>query len=135
MDNKNIIEKKIYYHDTDAGEVVYYANYLKYLEEGRTQYLIDKGLDLKGLGDKGIWFVVAKLEIDYKLPAQYQDTLQIVTEIEKIKSASMVFMQNIYRGDALIARSTVVLVCVNDGFKPMVIPDDIRAALTAENTK
>ena len=58
------MEKRIYYHDTDCGGVVYYANYLKYLEEARTEYFLSKGADLQKLSTEGIWFTVARVEIE-----------------------------------------------------------------------
>jgi acyl-CoA thioester hydrolase len=60
---KFYLEKKIYYHDTDCGGVVYYANYLKYLEEGRTEFCVSNGIDIKGLAEKSVYFVVARTEI------------------------------------------------------------------------
>ena len=65
------IKKTIYYHDTDSGGVVYYANYLKYLEEARTEYFRSKFQELKTLAERGVLFVVARVEIDYRSPAKY----------------------------------------------------------------
>jgi acyl-CoA thioester hydrolase len=120
------IEKRIYYHDTDCGGVVYYANYLKYLEEARTEYLFSKGIDLQKLSNSGIWFAVAKVEIEYKSPARYQDTIRILTNIEKTKYSAMQFFQKILKNDKTVVEARTTLICVNNNFKPIVIPEEIR---------
>ena len=86
------IEKKIYYYDTDAGGVVYYANYLKYLEEGRTEFCLSKGVSMKDWADKGVIFPVVHVEIDYKFPAKYQDKLKIFTRVERVGNSSVQFI-------------------------------------------
>ncbi len=126
------IEKRIYYHDTDCGGVVYYANYLKYLEEARTEYLLSKGFDLQKLSSKGIWFAVAKVEIEYKSPARYQDTIKILTTIEKIKYSAMQFFQKILKNNTIISEARTVLICVSNDFKPIAIPEEIRQSLDNE---
>ncbi len=126
------IEKRIYYHDTDCGGVVYYANYLKYLEEARTEYLLSKGFDLQKLSSKGIWFAVAKVEIEYKSPARYQDTIKILTTIEKIKYSAMQFFQKILKNNIIISEARTVLICVSNDFKPIAIPEEIRQSLDNE---
>jgi acyl-CoA thioester hydrolase len=123
------IEKKIYYHDTDSGQVVYYANYLKYLEEGRSEYFSSRGLSLKELVDEGVCFVVARVEIDYKSPARYQDLIKVHTEVEKTSRASVCFLQRVARGDALLVEAKVILVCVDGDFKPRAIPGQVKQSL------
>lgn len=102
--NKNIIKKKIYYHDTDAGGVVYYANYLKYFEEGRTQYFETKGIFTEELLKEGIAFVVAKAEIEYKKPVRYKESIDIITGIEEIRNSSVVFYQRFLREKPMLSR-------------------------------
>ncbi len=123
------IEKKIYYHDTDCGGVVYYANYLKYLEEARTEYLILKGIELPKLAEKHIWFVVARVEIDYKAPACYQDKLTVSARVEEARMATIKFFQEITRGDVLIARATTTLVCIDKDFKPIALPEEVKKVI------
>ena len=127
------LEKKVYYHDTDCGGVVYYANYLKYFEEGRTEYLTQLGIDLKTLSSQGTWFVVKRVEIDYKGPARYADILEIVTEVTRIRNVSIEFRQCILPKDkskqggsatALIEAKTT-LVCIDASFRPAAIDDSI----------
>ncbi|MFH0731502.1 MAG: YbgC/FadM family acyl-CoA thioesterase [Candidatus Omnitrophota bacterium] len=124
-----MIEKKIYYHDTDCGGVVYYANYLKYLEEARTEYLQSKGIDLGKLAQRGILFAVSDVEIKYKAPAYYQDKIKVIAQIESNKAASIVFFQKIYRENTLLIEARVKLVCVDKNIKPIPLPAEIKSAL------
>jgi acyl-CoA thioester hydrolase len=121
--------KKIYYHDTDCGGVVYYANYLKYLEEARTEYLSGKKVSLKELTKQGILFVVRDMKIAYKAPARYADTVEISTKIEKIKSASLLFQQEARRGSELLVTADTTLVCIGKDFSPIPIPEQVVQVL------
>ncbi len=122
-------EKKIYYHDTDAGGVVYYGSYLKHLEEARTEYFNHLGVDLIEYTKNGILFPVVHLELDYKKPARYGDVVQIFTRPEKVGSASLTFTQEIKRGEATLVTVRVVWACVNGDLKPIGIPEDIRSKI------
>ncbi|MDP8259442.1 MAG: YbgC/FadM family acyl-CoA thioesterase [Candidatus Gygaella obscura] len=127
--DKFFIEKKIYYHDTDCGKVVYYANYLKYLEEARTEFFLKRGIELKRLAEKGILFVVAKVDIDYKAAARYQDSLRVYCEVTSVKRVAIEFTNTIKRDSTIIAQARIVLVCVGNDFKPRSIPEDIKKLL------
>lgn len=121
---------RIYYHDTDCGGVVYYANYLKYLEQGRTEFLEDKGVSIGGLAREGVLFVVARQEIDYKAPAHYGDTLEIVTFLEDLSQVKMVLACEVKSQDGkTICLARTILVCVGKDLKPRVLPQDVRKAL------
>jgi len=124
------INKKIYYHDTDAGGVVYYANYFKYAEEARTDLLNQSGINLAGLNTKGIWFVVSHTEADYKYPARYNDTICVSSKITKVKSASLEFAQDILKEDRLLVRINTLLVCVDSSFKPTAMSSEIKMSLS-----
>ncbi len=118
---------KIYYHDTDCGGVVYYSNYLKYLEEARTEFFSDKGFSIKELADSGTMFVVARQEIDYKAPAVYGDTLEIKTKAAEMSAVKIVFENEIFNQEGkLITKARTILVCVDKNLKPKSIPEDIR---------
>ena len=124
------MQKRIYYHDTDCGQVVYYANYLKYFEEARTEYFAQKGFQIKELADKGIMFVVARQEIDYKFPAFYGDVLDIRTAVAEIGAAKIVFEhETLNQNGKLVNKAKTILVCVDDKLRPQTIPDDLRAKL------
>jgi len=87
----HLLEVKIYYEDTDCGGVVYYANYLRYMERARTEYLASKGFSVKQLADEGTIFMVLRAEIDYKSPARYGDVIEIETWVRDVTRATMVF--------------------------------------------
>lgn len=127
------IEKKVYYHDTDCGGVVYYANYLKYLEEARTEYCLNKGVILKDLTAEGTSFVVVHTEIDYKSPVRYQETLRVFTRIEKFGRSTIDFVQEIKKDDITVVIAKTTWVCVNSNLKPKAIPDNIKQSLSPAN--
>jgi len=121
---------KIYYHDTDCGKVVYYANYLKFLEEARTEFFESKGISIKELADDGILFVVARQEIDYEAPAFYYDILDINAKIVKLGAAKIEFANQIHNQDGkLIAQAKTILVCIDKDFKPQPLPAGLRKKL------
>ena len=85
------MDVKIYYEDTDCGGVVYYANYLRYMERARTEYLTSRGYEVKKLMDESTIFMVLRVEIDYKYPARYGDTIEIETWVSDVSRVTMVF--------------------------------------------
>ena len=87
----HLMDVKIYYEDTDCGGVVYYANYLRYMERARTEYLDSRGFAVKKLMDEGTIFMVLRVEIDYKSPARYGDVIEIETCVRDVTRATMVF--------------------------------------------
>lgn len=121
--------RRIYYHDTDCGGVVYYANYLKYFEEARTEYMRERGLDLKILSEKGILFVVKKVDIEYKSPARYADMLEISTRIGKLRNVSLEFLQDIKKEGKVLVSATTVLVCIDKNFHPCAIGEELADSL------
>ncbi|MEJ2685331.1 MAG: YbgC/FadM family acyl-CoA thioesterase, partial [Candidatus Sulfobium sp.] len=88
---------KIYYEDTDCGGVVYYANYLRYFERARTEFLESRGVSLKALMEEGIYFVVAEAELKYKAPGRYGDVLAVGTSAARTGPASIIFSHNVCR--------------------------------------
>lgn len=124
------IEKKIYYHDTDAGGVVYYANYLKHLEEARFEFCLSKGVDMVQSAKAGAIFPIVHLEIDYKSPARYGDTIKVFTLIEKIGFSSIHFTHEVKRGDTTLIKAKTISACVNEKLKPQPIPEKIKQALS-----
>lgn len=124
------MKQRIYYHHTDCGGVVYYANYLKFLEEARTEYFAQKNASIKQLADSGIMFVVARQEIDYKFPAAYGDELDIATSIGAITGVRIEFLHEIYnQNKQIIVKAKTILVCVDKKLKPQAIPEDLRLKL------
>ncbi len=110
--------------------MVYYAKYLEFLEEARTEYLNERGAPLEALADEGIFFVVGRQEIDYKFPAYYADILTVDTKIGEISRASIEFHNEIRnQNHRLIAKARTLLVCVDKRFKARSIPDALRPLL------
>jgi acyl-CoA thioester hydrolase len=125
------VKVRIYYHHTDSGGVVYYANYLKFLEEARTEYLEEKGISIKELADRDILFVVARQEIDYKYPAFYGDTLSINTLLAEISGVKLIFECEISnQSKRIVSFAKTILVCIGKDFKPRAIPEEIRKKLS-----
>lgn|SRR3989338_4046994 len=126
------MEKQIYYHDTDAGGVVYYGRYLNYLEEARTQYLVRKGIDPDLFRQKKFLYAVRKCTITYKAPARYGDTIICDANLLRITAAQLFFKQTI-RDKAtgrLVLEAEITLVSLNKDFKPTPIPEEIRSLLS-----
>lgn len=125
------MEKRIYYHDTDAGGVVYYGRYLSYLEEARTELLDATGLTVKDLNDRGYLFAVRKCTITYKAPARYGDIILCDAKVVKITAAQLFFEQKIFhkKTQQLLVVAEVALACLSLDFKPKELPDDLRSKL------
>ena len=116
-------EIKIYYEDTDAGGVVYYSNYLKFLERARTELINSIGLSNKKLLEKYETLIIVKsCNIEYLKSAKLEERLQIYSSIESINKASFVMKQNIMKDDNFILKGKIKLVTVNRQGKPIRIP-------------
>lgn len=121
---------RIYWEDTDAAGIVYYANYLKFAERGRTEALRAAGFEQQKLRQQfGIVFVVRRCEIDYLRPARLDDALTVESCLQPPNKARMTMVQRILRGDTLLAELTVTLVCVNEDGVPTRVPDQVKNAL------
>lgn len=128
----HILKIRIYYEDTDCGGVVYYANYLKYCERARTEFLESRGIRMRQLIEEGIFFVVAEASLRYLSPGRYGDILSIETLVERVGPASITFRHAIRRdatGEKLVD-ATVRLGCVNPQMKPLRLRQDIMAAVS-----
>ena len=123
--HKNFTHKvKVYYEDTDSGGVVYYANYLKFLERARTESLVSLGFSNKKIKDDfGALIIVKSCNIDYKKPAYLEDELNVRSFIKSITKTSFFMNQIISKGEVLIVEAKVHLVFVNEKGKPIKIPD------------
>ncbi len=124
---------RVYYEDTDAGGVVFYANYLKFIERGRTEYLRDLGFDQdKITKEKDIVFVVKSLSADYLSPAYLDDVIQVQTNIKLTKNASLVFTQkilNLEKNTVLFNAEVKVVSVLKNNLKPCAIPQEIMEKL------
>jgi acyl-CoA thioester hydrolase len=121
---------RVYWEDTDASGVVYYANYLKFLERARSEWLRALGFEQDALRDEaGVVFVVRRVEIDYLAPARFNDRLEVSVSPQKLGGASLDIGQTILRGPTRLASATVKLACIDAaGFKPAKIPAPILQA-------
>jgi len=121
---------KIYYEDTDLGGVVYYANYLKYLERARSEAIYSVGLtNTKLLKDYGTLIIVKSCNIEYKKPARLEDELNITSSVLSKTKTSFTMLQIIKKNEEIISEATVQLVTVNKEGKPIKIPEILNNLL------
>lgn len=127
------LEVRVYYEDTDAGGVVYYANYLKYMERGRTEWLRELGVDQSSLAREcARIFMVVSIEIKYIRPAKLDDLLTVRSEITRMGRASLNFAQQIYCNGELLTQGNVQVGCVDaTTMRPAGMPPQVRAKLEA----
>ena len=117
----------IYYEDTDVGGVVYYANYLKFLERCRTDWLRAMHVDQQRLrAEQKLQFVVTNIEVAYLRPAVLRDEILVTAELERLRGATIVFKQTIMRGNEQLIDATVRVACLDAGtLRPRPIPKDL----------
>lgn len=115
---------RVYYEDTDAGGIVYYANYLKFFERARTEWLRNLGIEQDVLLERSIGFVVKRVEMDNHAPGRFNQLLSIQTEIVELKRASLIFKQIIINPDGTsLVSASITVACVNlSTMKPQAIP-------------
>lgn len=135
LPNAFSIPVRVYYEDTDAGGVVYYSNYLKYLERCRTDWMRQTGFGQSDIAQhSGIAFVVRSVQLEYLKPARLDDLLSVGLEVAKLGRAQIVFRQHVRRGDEELLTGTVQIVCIKaagDPPTPTPIPDILRTQLEA----
>jgi acyl-CoA thioester hydrolase len=115
---------RVYYEDTDAAGVVYYANYLRFMERARTEWLAALGLPLAAFErEHGVLFVVHRCEIDFRRPARLNDHLDVTVEVEALRASRLVARQCVRRGELVLTAARVSLACVDAvRFRPVRIP-------------
>ena len=130
QDGTHTLPIRVYYEDTDFSGVVYHANYLRFLERGRTELRRATGVDQSQLhaGDDSLIFAVRKLTIDYLKPARMDDVLAIETRTLEIRGASLFIKQRILRGEEVIVTADVQVAAIAGG-RPVRIPENLRAIL------
>jgi len=124
-----IYKVKIYYEDTDAGGIVYYANYLKFFERARTELIYALGFNHKNLKEKDAQIIVRKFSITYKKPAFLEDELIVKTCVEEIKGARIVMSQTAFKNDDVVTEATVELACVDQSGKPKQVPEELKKSI------
>jgi len=136
-DGRHVLTVRVYYEDTDFTGIVYHANYLRYMERGRTNYLRLIGADHRALFEAaekeapGFAFVVRSMNIDFLKPARMDDVLDIVTEPEVVKGASTTVRQRIMRGEELLVEARVRVAFISGG-RARPIPKPLRIAMRAD---
>lgn len=121
---------RVYYEDTDLAGIVYYANYLKFIERGRSEWVRACGVDqLRLKEDEGVVFAVRRVEADYLMPAKFDDALVVQTEVTQITGARIVLAQSVLRGAQVLFRASVTLVVLSSTGQPMRLPANIRLKL------
>jgi len=136
-DGRHVLAVRVYYEDTDFTGIVYHANYLRYMERGRTNYLRLLGADHRALFEQteeeapGFAFVVRAMSIDFLKPARMDDVLEISTEPEEVKGASITLHQRIRRGEELLVEASVRVAFVSGG-RARPIPKPLRIAMKAD---
>jgi acyl-CoA thioester hydrolase len=121
------IRTRIYWEDTDAGGVVYYANYLKFMERCRTEWLRHLGVDQSVLRrERGLQFAVVSVSAEFLRPAVLDDEITVTAELERLGGATIHFLQSVWRADAQLIAAKVRVACLESaGLKPQAIPKDL----------
>ena len=137
-DGRHIFTVRVYYEDTDFTGIVYHANYLRYMERGRTNHLRLLGADHRALFEEtakeepGFAFVVRSMNIEYLKPARMDDILDVITEPEEVKGASVTVRQRVMRGDELLVEAHVRVAFIAGG-RARPIPKPLRIAMQADH--
>ena len=118
---------RVYYEDTDFGGLVYYANYLKFIERARSEWVRSLGIDQRTLkSEQGVIFAVRHLEAEYVLPAQFDDLLEVRTQLDSLTAARLILCQEVCRDEELLFKARVTLVAISESGKPLRLPAEIR---------
>ena len=130
MAKKFSFSTKVYYEDTDAGGVVYYANYLKFLERARSEAIYSLGFTNSSLLETyGILLIVKSCNIEYKKSAKFEDTIEIISKVKSFAKTSCIMKQTIFRQNEMISDADIHLVAVDRNGKPSKMPEDLKKKL------
>lgn len=118
---------RVYYEDTDLAGIVYYANYLRFIERARSEWIRTLGIDQKAMkSEEGIVFAVRRIEADYLSPAHFDDTLDVVTTTESITGARIHLKQEVLRAGEVLFTALVTIVAIGEAGQPARLPANIR---------
>ena len=121
---------KVYYEDTDSGGVVYYANYLKFLERARTDAITSLNFSNKNLIEKfGIYIIVKSCNLNFHKPAKLEENLNILSKVLEVKNVSIRMKQNIFVNDSMIVEAEILLAAVDEKGKPLKLPVEFKSQL------
>lgn len=122
---------RVYYEDTDLAGIVYYANYLRFIERGRSEWLRELGIDQVALKAEGLVFAVRRVEADYLQPAKYDDLLEVRSSLRTQSPARMVLHQEVRRGEVLLFAADVTLVAIGEDGRPRRLPAALVTRMAA----
>lgn len=122
-------ELQVYYEDTDMAGIVYYANYLRFIERARSDWVRQLGIDQLKMKQDGIVFAVRRVEADYLSPAVFEDSLVVHTTVKHLTAARMVMAQSVMRADEVLFQADVTIVCIGSGGRPVKLPAELRSLL------
>ncbi len=126
----HIFPIRVYYEDTDMAGIVYYANYLRYIERGRSDWVRCVGIDQNEMKTRdGVVFAVRRVEADYCAPARFDDELIVETQTQSVSAARLVMQQDVRRGSDLLFSAIVTIVCIAENGQPVRLPANIRLML------
>lgn len=128
MSEPHLYPIRVYYEDTDMAGIVYHANYLRYIERARSDWVRRLGNDQNAMRDSGIVWVVRRIEADYLSSARFEDELVVETTVTAISGARLTMAQLVRRGETGIFRAIVTAVCMNAAGRPVRLPAEIRAS-------
>ena len=121
---------RIYYEDTDLAGIVYYANYLKFIERGRSEWVREMGIDQAAMKrDDGVVFAVRRVEADYHMPAKYDDEVVVTTDVEAVTGARLIVRQSVEREGDVLFTALVTIVVINEAGAPARLPAAFRRNL------
>jgi acyl-CoA thioester hydrolase len=114
---------RVYWEDTDAGGIVYYANYLKFMERARTEWLRAMGLEQGPLQEQGLIFVIVDTQVEFKRPARYGDALTVTARVREHTRATLSFTQDVLRGEDLLVTGAIRVACLDaQSYRPKGLP-------------
>ena len=117
---------RVYYEDTDMAGIVYYANYLRYIERARSDWVREIGIDQNAMREDGQVFAVRRVEADYLSSARFDEELQVETTVQQVTGARLVMEQVVKRGEERLFEAVVTIVCVTETGQPARLPANIR---------
>ncbi|MCB6178415.1 tol-pal system-associated acyl-CoA thioesterase [Rhodobacter sp. Har01] len=131
MSDTHVLPVRVYYEDTDLAGIVYYANYLKFIERGRSEWVRAMGVDQVALrAAQGVVFAVRRVEADYLRPGKFGDDLTVTTRLREMGGARIVLDQEVLRGAERLFQAVVTLVCMTDDGHAARVPAEVRALLS-----
>ncbi len=125
----HVFSVRVYYEDTDMGGLVYHANYLKYIERARSDWVREQGLDQNAMREQGLIFVVRRVEADYLAPARYDDLLEVRTSVKSVTGVRLVMTQEVMLEGKILFRAEVTAVCTSLQGQPARLPPQLRQKL------